>query len=87
MNNAGILGRAGPVEWLTLNDYRQVADVNLYGLIDMTVTFLPLIKKAKGRVVNTASIVGRYAYAGSLPYTISKYGVEAFTDGLRLVTD
>ena len=37
----------------------------------------------RGRVVNTASILGRYAYAAAVPYTISKFGVEAYTDSLR----
>lgn len=83
MNNAGISGAIGPNQWLELEDYRQVFDVNLYGLIDVTVTFLPLVKKARGRVVNTASVFGRHALVGASPYTISKYGVEAFSDVSR----
>jgi len=83
MNNAGILGRAGRVEWNTLDDYKHVNSVNSYGLIDMTVTFLPLIKQAKGRIVNTASVVARFAYPASVPYTVSKYMVEGFSDCLR----
>ena len=61
----------------------QVAAVNLFGLVDVTMTFLPLIKKGQGRIVNTASVFGRHTLAGCAPYCISKYGVEAFTDGLR----
>ena len=53
LNNAGISGRYGPLDWLNLNDYHQVSSVNLFGLIDVTMTFLPLIKKEKGRIVNT----------------------------------
>jgi len=83
MNNAGILGTSGPPEWQTIEDYRMIADINVYGLVDVTLTFLPLIKKERGRVVNTASIVGRISLPTSIPYNVSKYGVEAFTDGLR----
>lgn len=63
----------------------QVLEVNLYGAIDVTMTFLPLIKKSHGRIVNTSSIMGRVAYPGATPYCISKYGIEAFADNLRLV--
>ena len=83
MNNAGIAGKVGPSEWLELSDYRECFAVNLYGVIDTTVTFLPLVKKAKGRIVSTASVFGRTALIGGAPYNISKYGVEAFSDGLR----
>ena len=82
-NNAGISGKPGPAEWLTLADYYEVCNVNLFGLVDATVTFLPLIKKEKGRVINTASVFGRHTITGSFPYCISKYGVESFSDSLR----
>jgi NAD(P)-dependent dehydrogenase (short-subunit alcohol dehydrogenase family) len=83
MNNAGILGRCGPHEFLNMDDYHQVLGVNLLGLVDVTMTFLPLVKRSHGRIVNTASVFGRHVIAGCPPYCISKYGVEAFTDGLR----
>jgi NAD(P)-dependent dehydrogenase (short-subunit alcohol dehydrogenase family) len=83
MNNAGISGPLGPTEWMNIDDYKKVLAVNTLGLIDVTMTFLPLIKKSRGRVVNTASVFGRHAIFGCPPYYVSKYGVEAFTDGLR----
>jgi len=61
----------------------QVLDVNLLGLIDVTMTFLPLVKRSRGRIVNTASMAGRVAMSGNAAYSVSKYGVEAFTDSLR----
>ena len=57
MNNAGIAVIA-PVEWLPLEKFKRIADVNLWGLIEVTKTFLPLIKKAQGRVVNFSSMLG-----------------------------
>ena len=73
----------GPLDWLTLSDYDDCMSVNLYGLIDVTITLLPLIKKARGRVVNTASVFGRVSILGNTPYSVSKFGVEAFSDELR----
>jgi NAD(P)-dependent dehydrogenase (short-subunit alcohol dehydrogenase family) len=83
MNNAGVAGATGPPEWLTTDDYKRVAAVNLYGLIDVTMTFLPLVKKERGRVVNTSSCAARIALPVIMPYCVAKYGVEAFSDGLR----
>ena len=84
LNNAGVAGRyMGPLDWLTLSDYDDCMSVNLYGLIDVTITLLPLIKKARGRVVNTASVFGRVSILGNTPYSVSKFGVEAFSDELR----
>ncbi|XP_015776115.1 PREDICTED: retinol dehydrogenase 3-like isoform X2 [Acropora digitifera] len=82
INNAGI-ARIGPVEWQSLEDYKRVADVNLWGLIDVTKVFLPLIKKECGRIINLASIAGRASLPHASSYSISKFGVEAFSDALR----
>ncbi|KAI8503165.1 Retinol dehydrogenase 5 [Branchiostoma belcheri] len=83
VNNAGILGPLGSVEWPSIADYQAVLNVNLLGLIDVTKTFLPLLKKSRGRVVNVASAAGRTAVPFQGPYTVSKYGVEGFSDILR----
>lgn len=57
VNNAGIMS-LGPIEWYTMDDFRKMADVNLWGLIEVTKTFLPLVKKAEGRIVNFSSVAG-----------------------------
>lgn len=58
VNNAGV-ARLGLIEWMPFDEFKQVADVNLWGLIDVTKTFLPLVKKAEGRVVNFSSMLGQ----------------------------
>ena len=60
----------------------KILDVNLLGVIDVTLSVLPLVRKARGRVVNVSSIMGRVALFGG-GYCMSKYGVEAFSDSLR----
>lgn len=82
VNNAGILYML-PIEWTPLDIFKRTADVNLWGMIDVTKTFLPLVKKARGRVVNFSSAAGRIAVNFYGAYSISKYGVEAFSDALR----
>ncbi|XP_051814838.1 dehydrogenase/reductase SDR family member 9 isoform X3 [Acanthochromis polyacanthus] len=83
VNNAGVSVPAGPVDWLVIEDYKHMLNVNLLGVIDVTLSVLPLIKKARGRVVNVASVFGRISPFGG-PYCVSKYGVEAFNDSLRI---
>ncbi|XP_007888075.1 retinol dehydrogenase 7 [Callorhinchus milii] len=82
VNNAGISFPSAPSDWLTIEDYKEILAVNLIGVIEVTLSVLPLIKKARGRVVNIASIFGRLSIIGGA-YCISKYGVEAFNDSLR----
>ncbi|XP_078666583.1 retinol dehydrogenase 16-like [Branchiostoma floridae x Branchiostoma belcheri] len=83
VNNAGIFGPIGSVEWPSIADYQAVLDVNLLGMIDVTKTFLPLLKKSRGRVVNVSSVGGRLSAPCTTPYAVSKYGVEGFSDALR----
>ncbi|KAM6189071.1 retinol dehydrogenase 16-like [Sarcoramphus papa] len=83
VNNAGIGIPTAPNEWLTKDDFVKVLDVNLIGLIEVTLSLLPLVRRARGRVVNVASVMGRVSFFGG-GYCISKFGVEAFSDSLRL---
>ncbi|XP_069086729.1 retinol dehydrogenase 5 [Pleurodeles waltl] len=82
VNNAGVANPIGPTEWMTVHDYRKVMEVNTFGTIEVTLNFLPMIKRATGRVVNMASVLGRLSANGG-GYCVSKYAVEAFSDSLR----
>lgn len=82
VNNAGRSVPIGPLDWMQFEDFQKVLDVNLMGVIDVTLQFLPLLKKGRGRVVNVASILGRLSIIGG-GYCLSKHGVEAFSDSLR----
>nr|XP_014699345.2 retinol dehydrogenase 16-like [Equus asinus] len=82
VNNAGIAVPVAPNEWLTKQDFMKILNVNLLGVIEVTLSLLPLVRKARGRVVNVSSVMGRVSLLGG-GYCISKYGVEAFSDSLR----
>ncbi|XP_026517326.1 retinol dehydrogenase 5 [Terrapene carolina triunguis] len=82
VNNAGVANPIGPTEWMRIQDFRQVLAVNTFGLIEVTLALLPLLKRARGRVVNTSSVLGRLSANGG-GYCVSKYTVEAFSDSLR----
>ena len=83
VNNAGISVPLGLSQWMNKQNFASVLDVNLLGMIEVTLTMLPLVRKARGRVVNVSSIMGRVSLHGNGGYCISKYGVEAFSDSLR----
>ena len=84
VNNAGIVCPFVPVEWMPLETYVQLFNVNCLGYVDVVKTFLPLIK-GKGRVVNVSSGAGRFPGSRLSAYAISKHGVEAFNESLRSV--
>ncbi|XP_038066060.1 D-beta-hydroxybutyrate dehydrogenase, mitochondrial-like [Patiria miniata] len=86
VNNAGII-KLGEIEWLPVESYRQVMEVNLFGMIRVTKAFLPMIRRCKGRIVNMSSMQGLFSSAVSSPYSVSKFGVEAFSDALRHEVD
>jgi NAD(P)-dependent dehydrogenase (short-subunit alcohol dehydrogenase family) len=82
VNNAGI-AVLSPLETIPLDDFRRQIEVNLTAQVGVTQAFLPLIRRASGRIVFVSSIGGRMALPFGGPYHASKYGVEAVADCLR----
>ncbi|XP_063808524.1 retinol dehydrogenase 7-like [Pseudophryne corroboree] len=82
VNNAGFGFCFAPNEWQTVEDFSKVLNVNLLGMINVTLHLLHLVRKARGRIVNVSSSMGRLSMVGG-GYCISKYGVQAFSDSLR----
>lgn len=83
INNAGI-AVVGPLEAVPIPDLRRQLEINLIGQVAVTQAFLPLIRQARGRIVNMGSIAGRAAMPLMGPYAASKFALEAVTDALRL---
>jgi NAD(P)-dependent dehydrogenase (short-subunit alcohol dehydrogenase family) len=83
VNNAGI-AVGGPLEFVPLDAVRRQFEVNVVGLLAVTQAALPLLREARGRIVNIGSIAGRATAPLVGPYGASKHAVEAFTDALRL---
>ncbi|MFY4729799.1 SDR family oxidoreductase, partial [Nitrospira sp. BLG_2] len=83
INNAGI-AVVGPVEAVPIPDFRQQLEVNVIGQVAVTQMFLPLIRQARGRIINMGSIAGLSTMPLMGPYSASKFALEAITDALRL---
>lgn len=82
VNNAGMAVPA-PLEFVPLDELRRQLEINLIGQIAVIQAMLPLIRQAKGRIVNISSIGGRLASPLMGPYNMSKFAMEAMTDSLR----
>lgn len=82
VNNAGIF-KISPIEWQCVADMQRTMDVNLWGAVNVTKTMLPLVKRAHGRIINITSMGGRVLLLNGTSYSMSKYALEAFSDGLR----
>lgn len=82
VNNAGI-ALAGPIEFLDINELRRQHEVNFLAQVAVTQACLPLLRLGRGRVVNMSSISGRVTSPFLMPYSSSKFALEAFSDALR----
>ena len=82
VNNAGI-GNIGFLSAFTEDDFQQIIDVNLVGPWRVTNMFLQLLVTAKGKIINIGSQGGMITKKLYGPYSITKYGLEAYTDALR----
>jgi NAD(P)-dependent dehydrogenase (short-subunit alcohol dehydrogenase family) len=82
VNNAGI-AVSGPVEYLPIDEIRKQLEVNFIGQVAVTQAFLPMLRRARGRVVNIGSVGGEIALPFLSPYAASKHAIEGFSDSLR----
>jgi NAD(P)-dependent dehydrogenase (short-subunit alcohol dehydrogenase family) len=83
-NNAGI-GAGGEIDSYTLDDWNDVFDVNLRGVVHGIQAVYPImIRQRSGHIVNTASMAGLVASPGAAAYTATKYAVVGISKALRV---
>jgi len=83
VNNAGVM-LLGPVAGAEVEHWQRMIDVNLLGLLYCTHATLPIMGEAGGgHIINVASTAGRNANLGSAVYSMTKFGVVAFSEALR----
>ena len=81
INNAGV-AVMGPLIELSEEDMDFQLDVNLFGPYRVTKAFADLLIESKGRIMNVSSIAGVLSGPFSGAYSMSKHGVEGYTDAL-----
>lgn len=84
INNAGYAG-AGFAEEVSILEYQEQMNTNLYGTIRVTQSILPIMRKQEqGRIINISSISGLLGFPGISPYVSSKFALEGWSEALRL---
>ncbi len=85
VNNAAVHGAKGPIAAVSVEDWDRVLAVNLRSAFLMSKAALPALARARGAIVNLASIVGPIiGSVVSLPYGASKAGMVGLTHNLAL---
>jgi NADP-dependent 3-hydroxy acid dehydrogenase YdfG len=84
INNAGIMPKA-PMSDVRLDEWNQMIDVNLKGVLNGIASVLPIFRKQKsGHIINLSSAAGRRVYPNVVVYCATKFAVRAISEGLRL---
>jgi len=83
INNAGVMPLS-PLERLKVDEWDQMIDVNLKGVLYGIAAALPHMKEQKsGHIINLSSVAGHKLFGGSAVYSATKFGVRALSEGLR----
>jgi NADP-dependent 3-hydroxy acid dehydrogenase YdfG len=85
VNNAGLAAGLQPLAEGSDDDWVQMMETNVLGLLRVTKAILPLLRRApRAHIVNLGSVAGFEVYPGGVGYTASKHAVRAITRTLRL---
>ena len=83
VNNAGLMPLS-PLEALKIDEWNQMIDVNIRGVLHGIAAALPVMKKqGSGQVINVSSIGGHATFPTAAVYCATKYAVIAISEGLR----
>ena len=82
VNNAGYL-LLGPLEELSIEEFKEQFETNFFGVIRVTQAVLPIMRRQRqGTIVNIISIAGRIGFPLSSPYVSSKFALEGLSESI-----
>ncbi len=85
VNNAGLAAGLGTIQEGDMEDWEQMIDTNIKGLLYMTRAISPLmIERKKGQIINIGSIAGKEVYPNGAVYCSTKHAVDALNKGMRI---
>ena len=85
INNAGLAAGLGPIQDGDPDDWEQMIDTNIKGLLYMSKAIIPLMENVPGaQIVNLGSVAGREVYPNGNVYCASKHAVDAITRSMRI---
>ncbi len=85
VNNAGLARGLVSIQQGSLDDWDEMIDTNVKGLLYMTRLMLPhLLAAGRGHIVNLGSVAGRWNYPRGNIYAATKWAVRSLSESLRL---
>ena len=85
INNAGLSRGLDKQQEASIQDWEEMIDTNVKGLLYMTRAVVPgMVEREKGHVVNIGSVAARYTYPGGSIYCATKAAVKVLTEGLKI---
>lgn len=85
INNAGLARGLSKLHEGSLDDWNEMIDTNVKGLLHVSRAVIPnMVKRGSGHIVNIGSIAGHEVYPGGNVYCASKHAVDAITKGMRM---
>ena len=85
VNNAGLARGKDKIHEANWDDWEEMIDTNLKGLLAFTRAIVPgMVKRSSGHVINIGSVAGHEPYPGGSVYNATKFGVKAFTYAMRM---
>lgn len=85
VNNAGLAAGRDPIDSASSEDWNQMIDTNVKGLLYMSKYVSRVMKEqGNGHIINIGSIAGKEAYGGGSVYCATKFGVDAITQSMRI---
>jgi NADP-dependent 3-hydroxy acid dehydrogenase YdfG len=83
INNAGLMPQS-PLDRLKIEEWNQMIDVNIKGVLYGIAAVLPVMKEQKsGHIINVSSVAGHKVRAGGAVYSATKHAVRVISEGLR----
>jgi NAD(P)-dependent dehydrogenase (short-subunit alcohol dehydrogenase family) len=84
INNAGYSPREGVIEAASMPEYRRAFEVNFWGPLQVVQAMMPLLRRSKGRIINTTSASVYMTIPMASAYPASKAALMVFTQHLRM---
>ncbi|MEO0648269.1 MAG: SDR family oxidoreductase [Cyanobacteria bacterium J06650_10] len=85
INNAGLSRGLDKQYEAPLQDWEEMIDTNVKGLLYMTRAIVPgMVTRNAGHIINIGSIAARYTYPGGSVYCATKAAVKVLTEGLKI---
>jgi 3-hydroxy acid dehydrogenase / malonic semialdehyde reductase len=85
VNNAGLAAGLGPVNSADIDDWDNMIDTNIKGLLYATRIISPwMVERGKGHIINISSIAGKEAYPNGSVYCGTKHAVSAISKAMRI---